>query len=111
MARRKKSRSASRQVFAKRRNTFILVGAVALLAFWLFGTRFMTIARLVKQKNDLSAQLAEEKARSVRLDESVGQVGSRHYIEYIAHKSLNLYYPDERIIVQVKRKGAKNASK
>lgn len=95
----------------KRRANIIFVAVVALIIFWLFGARFFMIARLMRQKQDLKAQLAEEKTRSVRLDETVDQIGKRHYIEYIAHKNLHLYYPDERIIMQVKHQPKQTKSK
>lgn len=90
----------------RRRSNIIVVAAIGLIFFGLFGVRFITIARLLQEKQALTAQLAEEKTRTVRLDETVDQLNTRSFIEYIAHKNLHLYYPDERIIVQVKNKNA-----
>ncbi len=103
--------SRAERWFYRNRATIISVGVVAALFLWLYGSRFVQIFRLMGQKNDLTAQLRQEKTRKVRLDEEIRQINTRHYTEYIAHKNLNLYYPEEKIIIRVKTEAEAKAQK
>jgi hypothetical protein len=103
--------SRAERWFYRNRATVISVGVVVVLFLWLYGSRFVQIFRLMGQKRDLTAQLQQEKTRKIRLDEEIRQINTRHYTEYIAHKNLNLYYPEEKIIIRVKTEAEAKAQK
>ena len=86
---------------SQKRSTIIVAAVIILLLFWLFGFNFVKIAGLNRQKQDLNAQIKAQQEKSDQLDAEIKQIGTQAYTEYIARKNLNLYYPNEQIVVTV----------
>lgn len=108
------------RVAGKKKNTFfrklrpkISTIAVLLVAFlivgWLFGRNFYTIYQLKQQKNDIQNQITAEDEKSQQLDEDLKQIGTKNYIEMLARKYLNLYYPNEKVVVPVEGEPSQNS--
>lgn len=81
---------------SQKRSTIIVAAVIILLLFWLFGFNFVKIAGLIRQKQDLNAQIKAQQEKSDQLDAEIKQIGTQAYTEYIARKNLNLYSLPQR---------------
>lgn len=81
------------------RVTIIIVIVLVVALFLLFGSNARKIKHLEEQKVTLTEQIEDANEYSAELDEDIGQLGTKAYIESIARKYLNLYYPDEQIVL------------
>lgn len=81
------------------RMTLIVVAIVLIVVFALFGANMRTISELKEQRAQINAQIEEAKDESEQLDEDLKGLGTKSYIEEIAREYLNLYYPDEQIVL------------
>lgn len=61
----------------------------------------MEIFKLIQMKNDLESEIAQKEEINLQLDEEIAQIGSQDYIERIARQYLELYYPNEQIVIPV----------
>lgn len=93
----KKNKNASLQ-----KMIVFFAGAIGLfvLIIW-YGSSFLEILQLNQQKRELSTQISERQETSNQLNEEIAQIGTKAYIERIARNYLNLYYPDEQIVIPV----------
>lgn len=89
-------------------STIAVLLAVFLLVGWLFGKNFYTIYQLKQQKNEIQTKITAEDEKSQQLDADLKQIGTKNYIEMLARKYLNLYYPDEKVVVPVEGEPAQN---
>lgn len=93
-----------RNFFKKNKNSILLVAFVlVLLSVW-FGSSIVEALRLIQLKRDLSTQIVEREEVNSQLDEDIAQIGTQSYIERIARQYLELYYPDEEIVIPVENK-------
>lgn len=86
-----------------RRNIISLVGIAIVLCVLSasFGSATIEMLRLLKLKSDLISQIEEKKELSSQLDEDIAQIGTQAYIERIARQYLELYYPNEQIVIPI----------
>ncbi len=82
-------------------STIAVLAGIFLFVAWLFGSNFYTIYQLQQQKKEIQTKISAEEEKSQQLDEDLKQIGTRNYIEMLARKYLNLYYPDEKVVVPV----------
>lgn len=93
-----------RNFFKKNKNSILLVAFIlVLLSVW-FGSSIVEALRLIQLKRDLSTQIVEREEVNSQLDEDIAQIGTQSYIERIARQYLELYYPDEEIVIPVENK-------
>lgn len=95
-----KSRKKKVNSFTNAYSVIISAVVVFILIFW-FGSSFIEILRLNQQKSDLIAQISEKEEINSQLNDDIEQIGTKSYIERIARNYLNLYYPDEQIVIPV----------
>lgn len=72
-----------------------------------FALTSMQIARQENIKNDLQAQIDEQRDKSDELDNQLKQVGSNKYIESLARKYFGLVYPNEKVIIEKNEQDSK----
>ena len=63
---------------------------------------------LLKEKENLTTQLTQEKDKLEQLDNELIQVESDEYIEMLARKYFGLVYPEEKVIIEVNNEGDTN---
>lgn len=95
----KKQSSSLPQKIYQYRMTLIVVILVLVVVFALFGANMRTISDLKEQRAQIEERIADAKAESEQLDEDLKGLGTKSYIEEIAREYLNLYYPDEQIVL------------
>lgn len=95
----KKQSSSLPQKIYQYRMTLIVVVLVLIVVFALFGANMRTISDLKEQRAQIEERIADAKAESEQLDEDLKGLGTKSYIEEIAREYLNLYYPDEQIVL------------
>ncbi|MFZ7130993.1 MAG: FtsB family cell division protein [Eubacteriales bacterium] len=80
--------------------SFILV---IILGYFLYNF-FLLEIQIYKQQNikdNLLAELNQEKDRSQQLESELEQIDSNQYIESLARKYFGLVYPQEKVIIEV----------
>ena len=102
-------------IFFQRNINYIIVITIILVAFSAtFGSSTLETLRLLKMKNDLINQIAEGQEQNSQLDEEIAQIGTQSHIERVARMYLELYYPNEQIVIPVEnslQEQAKNNKK
>ncbi len=99
------------KIFFKKNLTTITLIAIGVFLFCgSFGSSLRETWELYSYKQDLIAQIEAKREESKQLDEDIKQIGSQEYIERIARQYLELYYPNEQIVIPVENEMAKDNS-
>lgn len=93
-----------RNFIVRNKNSILVISVILILLSLWFGSSIVEALRLLQLKSDLNNQIVERQQVSNQLDEDINQIGSQSYIERIARQYLELYYPNEEIVIPVENK-------
>ena len=77
----------------------ILIIIVAIYVIFVFVNQQKTLNEYSKNSEELTEQIATEKANNEELNQKKEDVNSLEFIEEMAREKLDMYYPNERVYV------------
>ena len=75
----------------------ILIIIVAIYVIFVFVNQQKTLNEYSKNSEELTEQIATEKANNEELNQKKEDVNSLEFIEEMAREKLDMYYPNERV--------------
>ena len=79
--------------------TKLLILVVAAYVIFTLAGQQATLNEYAKNKNELNAQIEEEKEYKDELIAKKNNVSSLDFIEQMAREKLDMYYPNERVYI------------
>ena len=80
---------------------FVAIAVVGFFIILFIGNDIKEIASLINRKDQLISSIEDEGLRKQRLEKEGERINSRAYIEQIAREDLNLFYPNEMVVIEM----------
>ncbi len=77
----------------------ILIIAIVIYIIFVFVNQQKTLNEYSKNTEELSQQIASEKATNEELNQKKDDVNSLEFIEEMAREKLDMYFPNEKVFI------------
>lgn len=81
----------------------ILFIGIVIYVVYTFFTQQITLNNYQAEQERYSEQIAEEKDKQEELKQTKENIDSEEYVEEVAREKLDMYYPNERVYIDISK--------